>query len=578
MNRTTLKVAGESGMGLLSVGRIVAKILKHMGFYVHSDREYPSLIKGGHSNLQIDFGAKPIRSLSREVDLVIALDRAGLMEYIENIKKGGVLVHGYERHHLLKDLHEKANKKGVKLVYLPAHTIAKSLGGTNVMVNMVLLGLMWKILGFDLNPLEEAIKEQFASKPELLKIDLKCVRAGYKPKDLKEIPQYKINIPKKKPKSLLLDGNMGIALGAIECGVRNYYMYPMSPASSILMYLANFSHKTGMVIKQAEDEITAAQMTIGSMFMGSRSFTATSGGGYDLMTETVSLAGMTETPWVCVVCQRPGPATGLPTWTAQADLNMVIHSSHGEFARIVMAASDPTSCYELIQHAMNYAEEYQIPVILLSEKTIAEAQTMVDVFNSKIPIKRGLVTGKDLEKLEPSDRFKITKDGLSKRWLPGSSSVGYYGNGDEHKEDGTLTEKGEEVEAIYAKRVRKIETVKKALPEPIIYGPNKGADISFIGWGSSKSVMLDVIEEMKKKGVKVNYLHYEYLWPLKDEAAEKFFKENKKVHILECNYTGQLANIIEGATGKKFKGRLMKYDGRHFFLEDVVDYIKACRM
>lgn len=581
MQRTTLKVAGESGMGLLSVGRIVAQVLKGMGFYVHSDREYPSLIKGGHSNLQIDFGLKQIRSLSREVDLVIALDRAGLMEYIESIKKGGILVHGYERAHLIKDLHERAKKRGVKLVYLPAHTIARSLGGSDVMVNMVLLGLMWKILGFDLKPLEAAIRKQFATKPELLKIDLKCVRAGYSPKELKKVPQYKIKISKKKPKTLLLDGNMGIALGAIESGVRTFYQYPMSPSSSILMYLANFSHETKMVVKQAEDEITAAQLTLGSMFMGSRSFCATSGGGYDLMTETVSLAGMTETPWVCVMCQRPGPATGLPTWTGQGDLNMVIHSSHGEFARLVVGASDPTSCYELIQHAMNYAEEFQIPVILLSEKTICEAQTMVEPFNSKIPIKRGLVTEKDLEKLQPTDRFKITKDGISLRWLPGTSPAGYYGNGDEHKEDGTLTERGEEVAPMYEKRVKKLETLKKAIPDPKVYGP-KSADISFVGWGSSKSVMLDVIEEMKapprsgrarEKGVKVNYLHYEYLWPLKEKPAEKFFKENKNVHILEGNYQGQLADMIEGATGKRFKGRLLKWNGRHFFLEDVVDYI-----
>jgi 2-oxoglutarate ferredoxin oxidoreductase subunit alpha len=222
---------------------------------------------------------------------------------------------------------------------------------------------------------------------------------------------------------------------------------------------------------------------------------------------------------------------------------------------------------------MNYAEELQIPVIFLSEKTIAEAQTMVPVFKSKIPIKRGLVTGKDLEKLQPSDRFKITKSGVSLRWLPGMSKAGYYGNGDEHREDGTLTERGDEVTPMYAKRLKKLETLKKALPDPVVYGTKSKADISFIGWGSSKSVMLDVIEEMKGRGMKVNYLHYEYLWPLKEKAAEKFFQNNKRVHILECNYQGQLANMIEAATGKKFKGRLLKWNGRHFFLEDVIDYI-----
>jgi len=573
MQRTTLKVAGESGMGLLSIGRIVAQVLKQMGYYIHSDREYPSLIKGGHSCLQIDFGTKPIHSLSRECDLVIALDLAGLMEYIDVIKKGGVLVHGYERHHLIKGLHERAKSKGVQLVYLPAHTIARSLGGSDVMVNMVLLGLMWRILGFKLEPLEAPIRKQFANKPDLLKIDLDCVRAGYAAKDLKEVPQYKISIPKTKPKTLLLDGNMGIALGGIEAGVRTFYQYPMSPSSSILMYLANFSHKTKMVVKQAEDEITAAEMTLGSMFMGSRAFTATSGGGYDLMTETVSLAGMTETPWVCVMCQRPGPATGLPTWTAQADLNMVTHSSHGEFPRLVVAASDPTSCYELIQHSLNYAEEYQIPVILLSEKTICEAQTTVEPFKGKIPIKRGLVTGKALEKVVPADRFRITENGISLRWLPGSAKMGYYGNGDEHKEDGVITEKGPEVAAIYAKRMRKMETLRKNLPDPKVYGVSRGADISFIGWGSSKGAMLDVIEEMKEKGVKVNYLHYEYIWPLREKAASEFFKNNKNVHILEGNYQGQLAEMIQCATGLRFKGRLLKYNGSNFFLQDVTDYI-----
>lgn len=573
MNRTTLKVAGESGMGLLSIGRIVSKVLKQMGFYVYSDREYPSLIKGGHSNVQIDFSVTPIHSLSREVDLVIALDRAGLVEYLDVIKKGGVLVHGYERAEKIKDLQERADKRKVKLVYLPAHTIARELGGSDVMVNMVLLGKMWKILGLELKSLEAAIKKQFASKPKLLEIDLKCVRAGFNDEKGGKVPQYKLELPKRKPKTLMLDGNMGIALGAIECGVRTFYQYPMSPSSSILMYLANFSHDTGMVVRQVEDEITAAQMTLGSMFMGSRSFTATSGGGYDLMTETVSLAGMVENPWLCVVCQRPGPATGLPTWTAQGDLNLAVHSSHGEFPRLVMAASDPKSCYELIQHGMNYAETFQLPVILLSEKSIAEAQQMVDELKGGISIERGLVNGKALEKLTPSDRFKITENGISKRWLPGTSLSGYFANSDEHKEDGVLTEKGDEVKLIFEKRMRKMETLKKALPDPILHGPAKGADISFVGWGSSRNVMKDVIEALGKKGIKVNYLHYEYLWPLKEKAAQRFFKENKNVHILEGNYQGQLADMIEAKASVKFKDRLLKYNGRSFYLEDVLEYI-----
>ena len=183
---------------------------------------------------------------------------------------------------------------------------------------------------------------------------------------------------------------MGIALGAIKAGVRAYYAYPMSPASSILTHLANFSHDTGMLIKQAEDEITAAQMALGSMFMGTRSFTATSGGGFDLMTETVSVAGIMENPLVIVLAQRPGPGTGLPTWTAQGDLKMAIHSSHGEFTKIVLAASDPLSAYELIQHAMNLAEQYQTPVVLLTEKAVGEAQMMVDLDKAEEQARRSV--------------------------------------------------------------------------------------------------------------------------------------------------------------------------------------------
>ena len=574
MNRITLKVAGESGMGLLSVGKVVAKILKGMGFYVKTDREFPSLIKGGHSNMQIDFGPKPIRSLSRSADLVIALDREGLVDYLGTIREGGILVHGFERHHLIKDLAETAKKRKIQLLYLPARTIAKSFGGNDLMVSMVLLGLMWRVLGLNLSPLEDAVREQFKDKPKLLEIDLKCLRAGHEAKGL-NVPEYKITPPKKKPDGILIDGNMGVALGAIRGGVRAYYMYPMSPASSILTYLANFSHETKMLVKQAEDEITAAQMALGSMFMGTRALVATSGGGYDLMTETVSLAGMIECPLVIVIAQRPGPATGMPTWTAQGDLKMAIHSAHGEFPKIVLAISDPKSAYVLTQHAMNLSEKFQTPVILLTEKTIAESQMMVSLDDVEIPIERGLVTStNELAELRATDRYKITESGVSKRWAPGTSPAGYYGNSDEHKEDGVITEEADESAAMVAKRNRKMKTIKDSLPDPEVFGVKKGAAISLVGWGSPKNAVIDALEVLKEKGIKANYLHFEYLWPLKDEAFQKFYKENKNVHILENNFQGQLADILEGRTGLKFKGRLLKYNGRPFFVEDILDYVE----
>lgn len=575
MKRTVLKVTGESGQGLVSVGRIVAKILKDMGFYVYTDREYPSLIKGGKSNLQIDFGLTPIRSSSRQADLVIALDLPGVEEYVDTLREGGVLVHGYERHHRVKNLHERAEKRGVKLVYMPARTIAYEKGGTELMVNMVLLGLMWRILGFDLEPLEAKIKEQFKSKPKLLAIDLECVHAGYGAEEAKNGPSFKIELPKEKSDTIMIDGNAAIALGAVQAGVRAYFAYPMSPSSSILMHLANWAGETGMLVKQAEDEITAAQMALGSMYMGARALTGTSGGGFDLMTETVSLAGITETPLVIVVAQRPGPATGLPTWTCQGDLDLAIHAGHGEYGRMVMAVSDPESAYAQIQHAMNYAEKFQVPVVLLTEKVIAEAQITVPPFRQgAIPIERGLVTDeKEREALVSADRFRFTESGVSKRWIPGSAPAGYFANGDEHAEDGALTEEAEPVKKMIEKRLRKLETIKKSLPDPEFYGP-ESAPISLIGWGGSKGPALDALDACAEEGIKANYLHFEYLYPLRTEKLKSFLEKNPNVHLIEGNYFGQLGRMIEAETGKKFAGRLLKYDGRPFYAEEVADYLR----
>lgn len=585
--RTTLKIAGESGMGLASVGSVIAKTLKKMNFFIHLDREYPSLIKGGHSNVQIDFGPEQINCLRQEADIVVALDRAGLEEYLGTIKEGGILIHGYERHALIKDLESRAKKRKVKLLYLPARQIAYSFGGNELMTNMVLLGLLWKVLGLSLEELKEEVRERYGKKPEILAIDLKCLDAGYQAEGIKNLVHFGIEKPlpaeargakegKKKLKTLLLDGNHAICLGAIHAGARAYYAYPMSPSSSILTYMANWGHDTGMLIKQGEDEITVAQMALGSMFAGTRALAATSGGGYDLMTETVSLAAMIESPLVIVVAQRPGPATGLPTWTAQGDLNLALYSSHGEFPRVVVAVSDPTSAFEQIQHAFNFAEVYQVPVIVLTEKVIAESQTMVAPFaQKKIPIKRGLVTSSaELQKLQRSDRYKITTSGISKRWNPGSSEAFYFANSDEHWADGTLTETGEQCGKMQEKRMKKHDAIAKEIPEPKIYGDKKKADISFVGWGSSKGTVLDAMKELKQKKISVNYLHYEYLWPFKDKTVRQFFKDNNNIHLIEGNYIGQLGNLIEQHTSLKFKHRYLKYNGRPFFLEEVVEYAK----
>lgn len=349
-----------------------------------------------------------------------------------------------------------------------------------------------------------------------------------------------------------------------------------------------------MIVKQAEDEISVVQMALGSMYAGTRALCATSGGGFDLMVETISLAGMIETPLVIVDVQRPGPATGLPTWSAQWDLLMAIHSGHGEFARLVMSLSDHESIFSLVGEAFNYAEKFQIPVIILSEKSIAECRMALDTSDlAWVQIERNIVTDKDeLATLEPKDRFRLTEDGISKRWLPGSSKTYYYTNGDEHREDGTLTEDATEIQQMQDKRLAKMQTLADSIPAPRIFWDSTDADISFVGWGSTLPVMQDIIgdewqvtsdklsqlgtmnlELWGKQSIKVNYLHFDYLWPLRTQELIEFFKTNPNIHLIESNSTGQLGTLIEGETGLKFAGKYLKYDGRRVYLEDVLGYI-----
>jgi len=579
-----IKIAGESGTGIESSGLIVMKALKKMGYWLTADREFPSLIKGGSANYQINFSGDPIRSMSTRHDIGVAVDREGIKSCLETLKPGGLLIHGFEKWpRVLRGLEKEAAEKNIEVIYVPASTMAKENGGSNLMVNVIILGTLWKVLGFEQDLLAEQVKKQFGKKPQLLDINLRCLESGYnfvdkaEKFDFSQLRQIQPQ-PENNLQNLLIDGNTALALGSVHAGVRAYYAYPMSPASSILSYLARAAFKTGMVVKQAEDEITAAQMTLGSMHVGTRSFTATSGGGFDLMTETVSLSGMIETPLVVVVAQRPGPATGLPTWTGQADLNLAIYSGHGEFGRIVLACSDPYSAFMNIQHAFNLAERFQCPTVLLTEKTIAESKTIVPEFEQNvIPIDRGLVSESDLAQLQPSDRYQITDSGVSKRWLPGSSETIYFANGDEHHEDGTLDE-SEGAGEMIAKRLRKLEAISQALPEPIIYGPETGAEISFVGWGSSRNAVMDFLEAVQETdhplhGLKINYLHFTYLWPLKTERLVEFFEQNPNVHLIEGNATGQLGELIAQKTGLKFQGKLLKYNGRPFYLEDVGEYV-----
>jgi len=578
LRRYTVKASGESGQGVNSIGEILAKSLKESGFYTFAYREYPSLIKGGYACHQNDFSDHPLSSPSAQTDLLMCLSRMSFHAYLKTVRQNGQVIHMLRQLELTEDEQTYVQENKIAIAYIPGETIALEAGGKSIMANIVLLGVMWQLLGLSFEPLEKVIAVEFAKKPQFIEPNLACLRRGHN-YSVADQGLQPVSLPfvaqAERGNDALLSGNQLIALGGIAAGVRAYYAYPMTPSSSILSYLSSLYHETGMLVKQIEDEISVAQMAIGSMFVGTRALVGTSGGGFDLMTESLTMAAMTETPFVCILGQRPGPATGLPTWTSASDLNLAVYAGHGEYARLVLAAGDPESTYILIQKAFNLAEKYQIPVIVLTEKQIGESLFQMANLPPDEPIERYLPTAEEIAAFQPSDRYKITESGISPRWLPGQSDAVYAANSDEHTADGTLTEEAGPSEAMYAKRLRKLDTLLQELPEPVIHGPEQAA-LSFVGWGSVKNTVADVLRLWNEAhpDQKINYLHYEYVYPVKTEVFKILTQTAQKLVLIENNALGQLGALLTQHTGYLFTDKLLKFDGRGFFVEDILKYLE----
>ncbi len=585
MTRVSLKIVGASGQGINSIGEIVAKGLKRSGYCVFGYREYPSLIKGGHASYQLDASAERIESTELKVDVLITLNHHGLELNLGEIKPGGLLIHAVSNWKFTSADEALLKKNAVRVIYLPVDEILRKMSAKPILGNVLIAAFVWAACGQDKDLLKTLVGEKFAKKKNLLDANMRCIDEGYGYTD----PGLgKVTVAFPKPDSawkndLLVTGSQAMGLGAVHAGVRFYAGYPMTPSSPLLSYIADLQNKTGMVIKQAEDEITAAQMASGAMFMGTRALTGTSGGGFDLMSETVSLNGIIENPSVFILAQRPGPATGLPTWTAQGDLLLALHCAHGEFPRCVISVSDSQDAFDLMPVAFNIAEEHQISVIVLTDKQIAEAlYTQAPYDQTRAAVYRGIVTDPaELKKLKSMDRFDPhAKNGISPRWLPGTEAATYNAQGDEHNGEGTVDESAENGRLQMEKRLKKGEFLKKALPEPELFvAGSRGAtsevelDLLLVGWGSTKSVMLDVLMSDELKGKKVGYLHYTYLWPMKTERFEALLKKVPQTVLVETNALGQLGMVLQLACGKGISDRILKYDGRPFYYDELLPLV-----
>jgi len=567
----TWKIGGEAGGGQQVAGLIFTKACARGGLFTFDSSEYPSRIRGGLVTYRVSIGTDPVTSIYKKNQLLIALTESAFDYCLPDMSDDCVILYDSDKFEI-----DKKKIKGKKAYSLPLTKLAKDAGIKPIAANIIITGACTALLDYDLDILKEVINDVFADKgKEVVDMNITAAEFGYKyAKDNLNPDDFPYNLKPQKnsEESIVVTANDTVALGAVAGGCKFFVAYPMTPASSILHNLAAWSEKSGMIVKHPEDEISAIHMAIGGGFAGVRSMTATSGGGFALMNEGLSLAGITETPVVIAMSQRPGPATGVPTWTEQGDLSYVTHAAHGEFIRIVLTPGDPQEAFYLTPQAFNLAEKWQVPVIILLDKYISEGhQSIAEPDLSKFEIERGeLLSEKDLAKIKEYKRYLNTKTGVSPRAIPGQKGGVHIANSDDHDEFGFSIEgfTPEIRNLMVEKRAAKMPGLFEDLPEPELFGPAQ-AKVTLIGWGSVKGPVLEALKYLKD----VNYIHVSCPWPLSEEGMREKVKNVKKLVSIENNQTGQFTNILREATGIEVDECLTKYNTAQFFPEEIIESV-----
>lgn len=545
-------IGGSAGQGLDTLSDFLERSIKKFGFYVFSNKDYMSRVRGGHNFIQIRFGENEIYSHKNELDLILALDENTISYHKDRLKDDGIIISD-------KSI-KNEYKKNIKL---PLIETAKGLSLSKAFTS-VAAGVILKYFSIDL----ENIDKYFSSKlsEDVRNKNIQAVKLGY---DLIE-SKHKMQ-GNDLSDHILINGNNAIALGAIAGGLDFYSAYPMTPATSIMTYLAKKQVETGMVVDQAEDEIAAINFAIGASYAGARAMTGSSGGGVSLMVEAFGLAGITETPIVIVDSQRPGPATGLPTRTEQSDLSFLLTASQGEFPRILISVRNAEDAFYKTVKALNLADKYQTVVILLTDQYLADSNITIPKYNlNNIEIERYISNGEELKEDEEYKRYKVTQSGISPRMIPGNSkNQVVLVDSDEHTEESHITEEAEVRNAQMEKRMKKLELIKKDIEEPEFIG-KEDLEILLLGFGSTYGALKDAVEELNNQGEKVGALSFGDIYPLPKEGLRKYAKQAKKIINVEQNFTGQLGKLITQETGILMNYSILKYDGRQICGNDIV--------
>jgi 2-oxoglutarate ferredoxin oxidoreductase subunit alpha len=574
INQLSWKVGGQQGEGIESTGEIFAIALNRLGYYLYGYRHFSSRIKGGHTNNKIRVSTTEVRSISDDLDILVAFDQETIdLNYKELQSKGVILADS-------KFDPKKPEDTEASLYSVPFTEIATGLG-TSLMKNMVAIGATSAVLDLDIHVFEDVVREIFGKKGEqVVAKNMEAIQAGFdymKEKMDSNVPTMVLEKADGKHRMFMI-GNDAIALGALAGGCRFMAAYPITPASDIMEYLIKKLPALGGTVIQTEDEIAACTMAIGAAYGGVRALTASSGPGLSLKTEAIGLAGITETPIVIVDTQRGGPSTGLPTKQEQSDLMAMIYGTHGEIPKIVLAPSTVEEAFYDTAEAFNLAEEYQCPVIVLSDLQLSLGKQTVEPLDfSKVEIRRGKLVTEELPEIENKGYFKryeVTEDGVSPRVIPGMKNGIHHVTGVEHAETGKPSESAANRIAQMDKRMRKIENIRFNTP---VYknAPHEDADLLIVGFNSTRGAIEEAMGRLEKDGRKVNHAHVRLIHPFPTDELLPLVRSAKKVLVVENNATGQLANIIKMNVGHAEKiSKFVKYDGNPFLPHEVYSKCK----
>lgn len=568
----SIKIGGAAGQGIQTIGFSLSKVFSRYGYHTFSFQDYESRVRGGHNFHQVRFGDSEVLCPRAPVDILVALDKESIPVHSPELSDIGFAIYDSA------DL--KETFRGDDFIDVPFNEIALREGGNKIMANTAASGAVLGMMGMPFELLA-AVLEDTIKRKDTIGANLKVGRAGHDfGKD--NCPRCSFRPAPKAGRKLTIEGNEAIAFAAIASGCKFYSAYPMTPSTGILVFMASHASRHEVVVHQAEDEIAAVNMAIGASYAGVRSMTGTSGGGFALMVEGVSLAGMTETPLVIVLGQRPGPATGLPTRTEQADLLFALFAGHGEFPRIAFAPGHPNQVFKLVNKAFDMTEKYQVPAIILSDQLLADSSWSLDGIDlSRFKYTDYRLRGGDFANLGEYKRHAFTPSGVSPMAVPGDGPHVVVTDSDEHDEAGHLTEDEEIRRRMVEKRcLKKMPEILREIEPPELYG-EPDPEVVLVGWGSSYGVLKECVDNLGgRNGIAM--MHFSEIAPFPTAGREKFMGVLDKARLAICvenNAGGKFASYVRMETGFRFARSIHKYTGRPFVLEElqeeVDDHVKG---